>query len=222
MRLYFRGRKIRLSRKQEKVLARRVVALFILLALATLTTVTVYNKATPIAIENAPNITRAKWEAIITESVDNVLNEGNYNYTSFASQTLDESGKISSLSVNSRMVTEVSAAITKRLTKQFSKNTKLQIPVPIGSVIAPLYLQGVGFSVDINTMVYTAVSVSIVSEVSSVGINQTMHRLSAKIVTDTKLYCSNEKSEITHEYHVLLAESIAFGNIPNSYFEYAN
>ena len=44
MRLYLRGRKVRLSRKQEKLLARRLMALVILLAIATLTTVTVYNR----------------------------------------------------------------------------------------------------------------------------------------------------------------------------------
>jgi len=222
MRLYLRGRKIRLSRKQEKVLARRVVALFILMALATLTTVTLYNKATPIAIENAPAITRTKWESLITEEVRSILTQGNYSYHSFATGTQDEGGKITSLSVHSRLVTEVSSAITKRLTDRFSQCSQLTIPVPIGSVIAPRYLQGVGFSVKVNAMTYTAVKVSIVSDVSSVGINQTMHRLTAKIVTNTKLYCGEEKSEISHEYSLLLAESIAFGKIPDSYFEYKN
>ncbi|MBQ4120376.1 MAG: hypothetical protein IJD35_00020 [Clostridia bacterium] len=222
MRLYLRGRKIRLSRKQEKLLARRATVLVLLLSLVTLTTVTIYNKAAPIAIENASAITRTKWESIVTEEVEEILKQGGYGYHSFATGTQDESGKITSLSVNSRLVTQISAAITKRLTQRFAATTKLKIPVPIGSVISPRYLQGVGFSVSVNTMAYTAVSVSIVSEVSSVGINQTRHRLSARIVTDTKLYCSNEKSEISHEYSILLAESIAFGNIPNSYFEYPN
>ena len=86
--------------------------------------------------------------------------------------------------------------------------------------MSPRYLQGVGFSVNVNAMAYTAVSVSILSEVTAIGINQTMHRLTAKIVTNTKLYCSNEKSDISHEYHIILAESIAFGKIPSSYFEY--
>lgn len=220
MRMYLRGRKIRLSRKQEKRLVRRVMALCILLALAVLTTVTVYNKATPIAVENASAITRTGWENLITEEVEAILTENGYNYHSFASVTQDGNGKITSLAVNSRLVTDLSAAITKRLTKQFSQSNRITIPVPIGSVIAPRYLQGVGFSVKVNAMAYTAVKVSIVSSVSSVGINQTMHRLSAKIVTNTKLYCGDEKSDISHEYSILLAESIAFGRIPDSYFEY--
>ncbi len=220
MRLYLRGRKVRLSRKQEKMLARRVVALFILMALATLTTVTVYNKATPIAVENAPAITRTEWESLITEEVEAILTENGYSYHSFASATQDESGKITSLAVNSRLVTDLSTAITKRLTKQFSQSNRITIPVPIGSVIAPRYLHGVGFSVRVNAMAYTAVKVSIVSNVLSVGINQTMHRLTAKIVTNTRLYCGDNTSEISHEYSVLLAESVAFGKIPDSYFEY--
>lgn len=220
MRLYLRGRKIRLSRKQEKILARRIVALVILLAVATLTTVTVYNKATPIAVENASAITRTKWESIITEEVNTILTKGSYTYQNFAGTLQDENGKITAISVNSHQVTELSTAITQQLSNCFSQSTKLSIPVPIGSVIAPRYLQGIGFSVKVNAMAYTAVKVCIVSEVTSVGINQTTHRLSAKIVTDTKLYCSNEKSNISHEYRVLLAESIIFGTIPNSYFEY--
>ena len=220
MRLYLRGRKIRLSRKQEKMLARRVVALFILMALATLTTVAIYNKATPIAVENAPAITHTKWETLITGEVEKILTENGYGYHSFALVTQDESGKITSLSVNSRLVTEVAAAITKRLTKQFSQSNRITIPVPIGSVIAPSYLHGIGFSVRVNAMTYTTVKVSIISEVSSVGINQTMHRVSAKIVTSTRLYCGDQTNEISHEYSVLLAESVAFGKIPNSYFEY--
>lgn len=220
MRLYLRGRKVRLSRKQEKLLARRVLALVILLAIATLTTVTIYNRATPIAIENASAITRTQWEGLVTEEVKAILTKESYDYFSFATVLQDESGRVTSLSVNSRLLTEVSSAITKRLTDRFSQDNSLSIPVPIGSVISPRYLQGVGFSVNINAMAYTAVSVSILSEVTSLGINQTMHRLTAKIVTNTKLYCSNEKSEISHEYQILLAESIAFGKIPSSYFEY--
>lgn len=222
MRLYLRGRKIRLSRKQEKLLARRITVLVLLLSLITLTTVTIYNKAIPIAIENAPAITRTKWESIIIEEVHRILEQGNYGYNSFATETQDENGKITALSVNGRLVTDISAAITKRLTERFAATTKLKIPVPIGSAISPRYLQGVGVSVNVNTMAYTAVNVKIISEVSSVGINQTRHRLTARIITNTKLYCSNVKSEISHEYNILLAESIAFGNIPNSYFEYAN
>ena len=220
MRLYLRGRKVRLSRKQEKLLARRLMALVILLALATLTTVTVYNRATPIAIENATAITRTKWENVITEEVKAILTKEGYDYDSFAVVSLDDSGRITSLAVNGRLVTEASSAITKRLTERFSQSNSLTIPVPIGSVLSPRYLQGVGFSVNINAMAYTAVSVSILSEVTAIGINQTMHRLTARIVTNTKLYCSNEKSDISHEYHIILAESIAFGKIPSSYFEY--
>ena len=220
MRLYLRGRKVRLSRKQEKLLARRLMALVILLALATLTTVTVYNRATPIAIENATAITRTKWENVITEEVKAILTKEGYDYDSFAVVSLDDSGRITSLAVNGRLVTEASSAITKRLTERFSQSNSLTIPVPIGSVLSPRYLQGVGFSVNVNAMAYTAVSVSILSEVTAIGINQTMHRLTAKIVTNTKLYCSNEKSDISHEYHIILAESIAFGKIPSSYFEY--
>ena len=151
-----------------------------------------------------------------------LLDQGGYSYQSFATETQDENGQITSLAVNSRVVADLSAAVTKRLTERFAASTKLKIPVPIGSAISPRYLQGVGLSVNVNTMAYTAVSVSIVSEVSSVGINQVRHRLSARVITQTKLYCSNEKSEISHEYNVLLAESIAFGSIPNSYFEYKN
>ena len=220
MRLYLRGRKVRLSRKQEKLLARRLMALVILLALATLTTVTIYNRATPIAIENATAITRTKWENVITEEVKAILTKEGYDYDSFAVVSLDDSGRVTSLAVNGRLVTEASSAITKRLTERFSQSNSLTIPVPIGSVLSPRYLQGVGFSVNINAMAYTAVSVSILSEVTAIGINQTMHRLTARIVTNTKLYCSNEKSDISHEYHIILAESIAFGKIPSSYFEY--
>lgn len=220
MRLYLRGRKVRLSRKQEKLLARRLMALVILLALATLTTVTIYNRATPIAIENATAITRTKWENVITEEVKAILTKEGYDYDSFAVVSLDDSGRVTSLAVNGRLVTEASSAITKRLTERFSQSNSLTIPVPIGSVLSPRYLQGVGFSVNVNAMAYTAVSVSILSEVTAIGINQTMHRLTARIVTNTKLYCSNEKSDISHEYHIILAESIAFGKIPSSYFEY--
>lgn len=222
MRLYLRGRKIRLSRKQEKLLMRRIILLVLILSLVTLTTVTVYNKAAPIAMENAPAVTRAKWEYIITSEVENILRQGGYGYQSFATETQDESGNLTSLSVNSRQVTQLSAAISRQLTQRFAATSKLTISVPIGSVLSPRYLQGVGFSVRVNAMTYTAVSVSIISEISSVGINQTRHRLSARIVTDTRLYCSNEASEISHEYNVLLAESVALGNVPNSYFEYKN
>lgn len=220
MRLYLRGRKIHLSRKQEKLLVRRVITLVLILALITLTMVTIYNKAVPIAIENAPAITRTKWEVIVTQEVEKILSQEGYNYHSFAGETHDESGKVTSLSVNSRLVTQLSAAISKRLTECFAESNHLKIAVPVGSALSPRYLQGLGFSVNVNGMAYTAVSVSIISEVSSVGINQIRHRLSAKIVTNTKLYCSTETSEISHEYTVLLAESIAFGNIPSSYFEY--
>lgn len=222
MRLYLRGRKIRLSRKQEKLLARRITLLVLLLSIVTLTTVTVYNKAVPIAIDNAPAITRAKWESVVIDEVQKALEQGDYTYHSFASETKDENGRITALAVNSRQVSDISAAISRRLTQRFASATQLKIAVPIGSVISPRYLQGAGFSVKVNTMTYTAVSVKIASEVTSVGINQTRHRLTARIVTETKLYCSNEKSEILHEYNILLAESIAFGSIPNSYFEYTS
>ena len=220
MRLYFRGKRIRLTKKQEIILARRIIALVLLLTIATLTVVTLYNKAAPIAMENAPAITRTKWEAIIMAEVRSILQTGEYTYQSFAVKTLDEVGKITSLSVNSREVTNVCAAISERLNQIFWQNNKLKIAVPIGSVLCPSLLHGVGFNISVNAMAYTSVSVRIVSEVSSIGINQTMHRLSARIQTDTRLYCSSRTSTISHTYDVILAESVAFGSIPNSYFEY--
>lgn len=222
MRLYFRGHRVRLSQKREARLARRVLFLSLILALAVSLTACLYHKAAPIAVENAVLLAMGKWESLAVKAVETVISEKNYTYQSLAFSEKDASGKTVAISVRSEALATLRSAITKELGRLLQKNERIPVSVPVGTLIAPHLFGGKGFDIRLNAMTYSSLRVTVVSEVFSVGINQTMHRLSLAFTTNTTLYCVREKKEFTHTFSAPLAEHLSFGTIPNAYFEYGS
>lgn len=220
MRIRLFGRPIRLSHKQQDILARRVIALLLLAAITVVITVSLYNKAAPIAAENAVTVGKTRMETLIQNSVQSVLAENRYTYESFATPVRDSEGRLLSLSVNSVTLSSLRAAVVNRLNRDLTQNASFRIHVPVGTLIAPAFFGGRGFAIGIGAMSYTAVSAEIVSEIRSAGINQTLHTLSVRVNTETTLYCMRAKENFSLSTTILLAESLAFGTIPDSYFEY--
>ncbi len=220
IRCFIRRKRNRLSRRQEVILARRVIVLVLILALAVFTTVSLYNKAAPIAAENAVTVVKSRMESLIQKTVQKVITEGDYHYESFASPTTDSEGKILSIAVDSIGLAILRTTLLQELNDAMLKNPAFRIKVPVGSLIAPKFIGGRGFSIGINAMTYTAFRAEVISRISSAGINQTLHTLSVRVTADTTLYCMNEKNTLDLTCEITLAESLTFGNIPDSYFEY--
>ncbi len=212
----------RLSRRQEVLLARRVIALVLLLALVVFITVSLYNKAAPIAAENAVTVGKNRMENLIQSTVQEIITEENYQYDSFASPITDSEGKILAIAVNSIRLAAARTLVLSRLSDKMEAGSAFRIRVPVGTLIAPKYLGGRGFGIGISATAYTAFRAEVISDIRSAGINQTLHTLSIRVTADSTLYCMSEKNEISLACEITLAESLTFGNIPDSYFEYGN
>lgn len=218
MKIHLFGRTFRLSPGRRAVRMRRTLLLILILALLLFLTVKLYRSAAPIALENASIVARGHLETLVNGAVADLIKEKNYTYESFVTLHSDAQGGIAAVSTDTARLAEARSGMVSAIQTALTQTPDFGIKVPVGSLLAPALFTGKGFSVKINAMFYAAVSAEILSDVSAVGINQTVHTLSVKITLDTALYCMNRRSDLAFTYEIPLAGSLYFGNIPASFF----
>lgn len=186
-----------------------VVAIFIIFAIWT-------DKAVrPVAALQAEHFSVATTDRAIEKSASEYLSQNSCRYSDFASIKYDSSGRVTAIeaipdNIN-RVQSELSLMINNRLEKSgdYAK-------IPVGSLTGSYMLAGKGFDIRLRICPARKASVSLKSDFTSAGNNQTCHRISAVVTAEIKSSLPLYDFETGTEAEFLLAENVIVGDVPEA------
>ena len=91
--------------------------------------------------------------------------------------------------------------------------------IPVGSLILPELLSGRGPQIPVQILSIRNSDGSFESHFTEAGINQTMHKLTMEVIIDVSVLVLGSAESFTVSSHVVVAETIIVGQVPDTFFQ---
>lgn len=169
----------------------------------------------PVAALQAEHFSLAATDRAIEESASGYLRENSCRYTDFASVKYDSSGRVTAIEAIPDNINKVQSELALLINQRLEKSAGYT-KIPVGSLTGSYMLAGKGFNIRLRICPARKASVSLRSDFTSAGNNQTCHRISAVVTADIKSSLPLYDFETTTEAEFLLAENIIVGDVPEA------
>ena len=148
----------------------------------------------------------------------------NQDYTNLVELTRDDSGNIVSIQSNmagiNRLKSRASQLINDGISSIADYGTENELLIPLGTVTGIHMFYGRGPALPIKLSPRGYAEVRLISEFTSAGINQTLHRITMDVSVDIAAIIPGytTKSEtVTVQTEFIVAQTVIIGHVPESY-----
>src|SRR5699024_369641 len=115
-------------------------------------------------------------------------------------------------------VNEIISDIPIKIQEEIEKSENSNFNVKFGSLFGNNFMSGLGPNINIKIQLDGSVETDLKSELSSQGINQTLHRIYLEVICNVSILTPFEVMSEEIRNQVLLVEGIIAGEIPQSYY----
>lgn len=157
----------------------------------------------------------------MNQAVWDVL-KGGVRYDELIITHKDEAGKVTMLSANTMLMSELATQTALTAEKRLSNSENEMIEIPLGAALGVRFLAGAGPRVKVQIVPVGSVSTRFETAFESAGINQTRHKIAMTLSTTVQLVIPSGAKRIEVESTVPIAESIIVGEVPDSFVDVAN
>ncbi len=147
--------------------------------------------------------------------VKNCIESG--GYTDFVRLSYSTDGNVTALETNYESIALINSRLTESATKILCDNDLLTVRIPLGTLSGGAILAGKGPDIKIKVKISPKITTAIENEFYESGINQTLHRIVAKINVKTYALLPMSTREIEVPTEICLAETVIVGKVPDAY-----
>ena len=126
----------------------------------------------------------------------------------------DETGAVRSLVTDSAAVNTVRTRIVRQVYDEIGKLETAHTAVPIGTLLDPQYLAGVGPELPFGVVALGQVTAVVDSEFTASGINQTIYELTIQVTAEFGIRTLGQAKQVTISAEYPLEETIIVGDVP--------
>jgi sporulation protein YunB len=156
---------------------------------------------------------------LINDSIDAQIELGNIHYDRIVYFEKDLDGRITALKTNMTEVNRLKTAILNLVNDEILALDTSDISIPIGSLVFPELLSGRGPGIPVQIIAIRNSDGSFESHFSQAGINQTLHQITMEVLVDVSVLVLGRTEEFTVSSHVVIAETVIVGHVPDTYFQ---
>ena len=157
---------------------------------------------------------------LINDAIDKQIELGNIQYDRMVYFEKDLNGCITALKTNMSEVNRLKTDILSIINDDILALDTADLGIPIGSLILPEILSGKGFQIPVLIHSIRNSDASFYSSFSEAGINQTLHQLTMEVVVDVTVLVMGETKNFTVSSHVVIAETVIVGQVPDTFLQY--
>ena len=209
------------TRKREKNgRTRRIRAflIFIFIAVVLLTAfISYFTTIKPIVTSIATSQVEVVMMKSVNDAAIRVLSSQDVGYEDIITVSMDECGKIASLTANSVLINIIKSRFVNEVVDNIESHSNNSVKIPIGSILSPTFFSGHGPDLCFDLMPVSSVYADFESSFVTAGINQTRHIISVKITVSSGVYLPGYSAETTIETRMIVAETVIVGSIPNDF-----
>ncbi|HOJ47536.1 MAG TPA: sporulation protein YunB [Bacillota bacterium] len=150
----------------------------------------------------------------INNDIHKKISESGMKYSDFATIRTDDSGRITSIQVDSVKLNLTASEFSVLIVKSIKSIQTGEFYIPLGNAFGSRLFSGRGPKINVKIIPIGTISSDIKSEFRSAGINQSLHRLiiEFKVCVSIMSPFSNSTSEFT--VPLCIAETIIVGEVP--------
>lgn len=157
---------------------------------------------------------------LINDSIDAQIELGNIQYDRIVYFEKDLDGRITALKTNMAEVNRLKTDVLNLINDEILAIDSSSISLPIGSLILPELFSGRGFRLPVQILAIRNSEGFFESHFSEAGINQTLHQLTMDVTVDVAVLVLGVAEEFTVASHIVIAETVIVGQVPDTFFQY--
>ena len=154
---------------------------------------------------------------IVHETIDEVMEK--YGYNDLVTLVKDKEGKIVSIQANIAIINKIISQISLKIQDKIDNTPNRDIYIRLGSFTGVKLLSGRGPKVPIRISSIGNINTEVMSEFTSTGINQSIHRIFTNITCKIEVLTPFNTISNEIEEKIILAENVIIGNIPENYLD---
>jgi len=218
--IYSRPR-IRLIRNKKKSKNNKIKKLIIFISMVIIFMMAFFIKsAYPIFIASCKNSASSVATNILNQEVNEVMII--YNYNDLVNIQKDDNGNIALIEARIMPINEIVAKITNNIQSKLDLNGTISVRLNFGTVSGISALSAISPRFEVALERAGNVESKINSEFTSVGINQTLHRIYLDLNCNVGILTPFESINEEINTQVLLTETVIVGVVPDTYYNYDN
>lgn len=154
---------------------------------------------------------------IINQAVLAEIEREDADYSTLVNLTTNSSGEVISVESNVMNINRLKTEIAARIEREIDRLSAVEINIPIGTLLGIQLLHGKGFSVGMSVKPLGYATTRVVSEFTSAGINQTLHRIVIEIDADVDAVIPGISTRVPVSSSIVAAETVIVGRVPDAY-----
>lgn len=170
----------------------------------------------PVVVSFAEESFKKRTVSAISLSVDEVMSEGNIDYSTLVSLDTDSGGNVTRLSANTPEINILKSKVSLKILERLKSEVK-SVRVPLGNLTGMLFLSGKGPFFEVRLVSVEGLSVETDSTFLSQGINQTRHTIELKLNIRMSIALFTKPRTFEVEDGIVIADTVIVGKVPNSY-----
>ena len=153
----------------------------------------------------------------IGESIHKVLQETDSQYTDFAVLLYDTDGAVTAVETKTTQINCMQAQLLTQINQDLQAVRAETFPVSLGTATGIWLFAGKGPTLSMKMLPIGTAKVQLISQLESVGINQTCHTIRAEVTITLQAAAPFYRTTTTAQFTYLLTETILVGKVPESY-----
>ena len=156
---------------------------------------------------------------LINDAIAEQIAAGNIQYDRIVYFEKDLNGRITALKTNIGEINRLKTDVLNIINDEILSTDESGLGVPLGSLFLPEFLSGKGPKLPVRILVIRNSEADFFSDFSEAGINQTLHKLNMEVFLDVTVLVLGSTTEFTISSHMVVAETVIVGDVPETYFQ---
>jgi len=156
---------------------------------------------------------------VVSEAINEEIEENNISYDDLISFEKDESGKIAALKTDIIMINRLKSKLSVVILNRLLDLDDINLYIPVGNLINGEFFSGRGPKIEIIVIPIGSVTTNITNVFTSAGINQTRHQIMLEVYVTVSIIMPFSVESTDIYTSIAIAETIIVGDVPNMYME---
>lgn len=156
---------------------------------------------------------------LINDAIAEQIAAGNIRYDRIVYFEKDLNGRITALKTNIGEINRLKTDVLNIINDEILSTDESSLGVALGSLFLPEFLSGKGPKLPVKILVIRNSEADFYSDFSEAGINQTLHKLNMEVFLDVTVLVLGSTTEFTISSHMVVAETVIVGDVPETYLQ---
>lgn len=176
-------------------------------------------KLRPVVVEIASAQAQNTITAVVENAVTADLAARQVSYADFVTIQRDGEGSITALTTDMSRMNQLRAELTAAILEALEEVDVSEVAVPLGSLfdLEPLWAKGP--AIKARAMTVGTVRAEFDSQLTSAGVNQTLHRIWMEVDVPMTLLLPGGEVEVAVDTRLCVAETVIVGKVPDTYLQ---